>query len=107
MGGWFHANGYADYCAVLLEVKGELWEIGLGSKIIANVGASIFAILILLDIFIFIKYLLIHSKCQRVSMMIFYFLALLCLVGREIIMISLNYKPFFAMEILVTSVVCL
>lgn len=40
-------------------------------------------------------------------MMIFYILTLLDMVGREIIMISLNYKPFFAMEILVTSVVCL
>ena len=90
MGGWFHANDYAEYCAKLLEVEGKSWEIGTGSKIISNVGASLFAILILFDLFIFIKYLLIHSRCQRVSMMIFYFLTLLCLVGREIIMITLN-----------------
>ena len=40
-------------------------------------------------------------------MMIFYFLTLVDLVGRLAIMISLNFRPFFAMEILVLSVVCL
>lgn len=40
-------------------------------------------------------------------MMIFYFLTLVDLVGRFSIMVSLIFKPFFAMEILVISVVCL
>ena len=40
-------------------------------------------------------------------MMIFYCLTLIDLVGRLAIMISLNFRPFFAMEILVISVVCL
>jgi len=40
-------------------------------------------------------------------MMVFYFLTLLDLVGRMAIMVSLNFKTFFAMENLVLSVVCL
>ena len=40
-------------------------------------------------------------------MMIFYFLTLVDLVGRFSIMVSLIFRPFFAMEILVISVVCL
>ena len=40
-------------------------------------------------------------------MMIFYFLTLVNLVGRFSIMVSLIFRPFFAMEILVISVVCL
>ena len=40
-------------------------------------------------------------------MMIFYFLTLIDLVGRFSIMVSLIFRPFFAMEILVISVVCL
>ena len=40
-------------------------------------------------------------------MMIFYFLTLVDLVGRLSIMVSLIFRPFFAMEILVISVVCL
>ena len=39
--------------------------------------------------------------------MIFYFLTLVDLTGRMAIMVSLNYRPFFAMENLVISVVCL
>ena len=40
-------------------------------------------------------------------MMIFYVLTIIDLVGRLAIMISLNYRSFFAMENLVISVVCL
>ena len=40
-------------------------------------------------------------------MMIFYFLTLIDLSCRMAIMISLNYRTFFAMENLVLSVICL
>ena len=40
-------------------------------------------------------------------MMIFYIITLIDLVGRFSIMVSLIFRPFFAMEILVISVVCL
>ena len=63
MGGWFDANGYATTCTEFLTAKGESWEIGYGSKIIANFGGVLFGSLILMDLFIFIKYLLIRSRC--------------------------------------------
>lgn len=104
-GGWFHANDFQKTCGDFLEAKE--FEIKLPSKFLVSLTAGLFSILLLSDLFIFVKYLAIRSKFQRVSMIVFYLLTLLDLTGRTAIMISLNFKPFFAMENLVLSVICL
>ena len=58
-------------------------------------------------IFIFVKYLVIKSACQRWPMMIFYVLTLVDLGARMTIMVELNYKTFFAETNLILSVVSL
>ena len=83
------------------------WGIFYDTKIMVSVAASLFGLEILFAIFIFGKYLVIRSQCQRVTMMIFYILTILDLVSRMAIMVSLNFKAFFATELLVLSVISL
>ena len=75
------------------------------SQIIVSVCASLFGILIALLLYVFVKYLVIRAECKRYMMMIFYALAFADLLTRMVIMISLNWRPFFAEEIVIISVI--
>ena len=72
-----------------------------------STAAALFLALILAGLYIFVKYLVVRAQCKRVSMMIFYLLAITGLSTRMAIMISLNYRAFFATENLVLSVISL
>ena len=55
----------------------------------------------------FVKYLMIRDHCTRVAMMVFYMVTFVCLTLRMVIMISLNWRAYFATENLLLSVVSL
>ena len=61
--------------------------------------------MIVLIFYVFVKYVGIRSASGRLTMIIFYSLAFVGLSSRMAIMISLNWRPFFAEEIVILSII--
>ena len=91
---------------MLLERKtGESsWQITPQSHIVVTMSACLFALLISLIIYVFVKYLIVRGNCKRGMIMVFYVLTFADLFTRMAIMISLNWRPFFATENLILSI---
>ena len=96
-----------ESCNKILAQDGSQWHIELKSKIVVSTQATFFGILIIFGFFIFVKYLVIRSECQRLPMMIFYLLTIANLGSRMAIMVDLNFNPFFTDTNLILSVVSL
>ena len=96
-----------ESCDKILKEDGSYWHIELKSKIVVSTQATFFGILIMFGVFIFVKYLVIRSECQRLPMMIFYLLTIGNLGARMAIMVDLNFNPFFTDANLILSVVSL
>lgn len=96
-----------ESCDKILKEDGSYWHIELKSKIVVSTQATFFGILIMFGVFIFVKYLVIRSECQRLPMMIFYLLTIGNLGSRMAIMVDLNFNPFFTDANLILSVVSL
>ena len=96
-----------ESCDKILKEDGSYWHIELKSKIVVSTQATFFGILIMFGVFIFVKYLVIRSECQRLPMMIFYLLTIGNLGSRMAIMVDLNFNPFFTDSNLILSVVSL
>ena len=79
----------------------------MNTQILVSIAAALFLALILFGSFIYVKFLILETKCKRASMIVFYSLTLVDLAVRMAIMVSLNFKPIFATEPLTLSVVAL
>lgn len=84
-----------ETCDEILTHADDYWHIELKTKVVVSTQAAFFGVLIIFGTFIFVKYLVIRSECQRLPMMIFYILTLGNLGSRMAIMIDLNFNPFF------------
>ena len=80
------------------------WKVTFASRIITNTSATLFGVVILFEIYIFVKYLIVRAGCSRPAIMVFYVLTFADLFTRMAIMISLNWRPFFATENLILSI---
>ena len=69
--------------------------------------AALFTLITGFGIYIFVKYLIFRSECKRIAMMFFYGITIADLALRCAVMISLNYRSFFAEETLILSVISL
>ena len=99
------ADAYS--CADIHGHSDGQWNIKLNSQVLVSTSATFFGLLIIFGVFIFVKYLVIRSACQRLPMMIFYLLTLVDLGSRMAIMVELNYAEFFDEWILILSVISL
>ena len=73
------------------------------SRVLVSSSAAVFLAVILFGLYIFVKYLVIRSQRKRMAMMLFYLVTLGDLILRMAIMISLNWRAYFAAENLVLS----
>ena len=81
----------------------EIWHIRTASRVLVSSSAAVFLAVILFGLYIFCKYLVIRSQCKRMAMIVFYLITLGDLSLRLVIMISLNWRTYFASENLVLS----
>ena len=66
---------------------------------------GLFGVSLALLVYVFVKYLVIKAECKRFMMMVFYIVAFVDLSTRMAIMITLNWNPFIAKEIILLSVI--
>ena len=83
------------------------WQPSSTSKIMVSTFAGLFFLLTVFGIFISVKYLIIKSKVKRVTLICFYFCAILQLIGRMSILIMLNWNVYFATYPLILSTISL
>ena len=77
------------------------------TKWLVNSSASIFGLLQVFGIYIFVKYLVVRANVRRKSMMVFYVVTVIDLATRMAIMIMMNYMTFFSIKALTLSVIAL
>jgi len=92
-----------------LEVYGTdvIWHPVWETRVLVSAISFIFLLVTLFGIFILIKYLIIRSQCKRVHMVIFYLITIANLIVRLAIMVTLNFRTFFATTNLILSVASL
>jgi hypothetical protein len=93
-----------------LELYGRddiIWHPSLESRILVSIGSFGFILIIGFGLIILVKYLFIRSECKRVQMIGFYMITISNLIVRLAIMVSLNWRTFFATENLILSTISL
>ena len=103
-------NFEAKTCQEVLALKDSQvqdWEPSTLTKWLVNTSASIFGLLQIFGIYIFVKYLVVRANVRRKSMMVFYIVTVIDLAIRMAIMIMMNYMTFFSIKALTLSVIAL